>query len=142
MTRAPAFTLVETLAVVTLLALAAVLLTPLVAGGTRASAVDATLRGFLDLDARARLAAQGGSGARLHRSGESWVLMLSESGIASWQGRAAVEIEVHDSTGASIGEIAYSAAGRSSDFVVTARLYGVVRSARVAGLTGWTEVGP
>jgi type II secretory pathway pseudopilin PulG len=141
-----AHSLVETLTVVVLLSLAVALLTPLVGSATENAVLDGAVRGLLDLDARARLRAQGGNGARIARGdGEGWFILCGDCATderwGHWLPSGTTLIELRNTEGAELGEIEYDASGRSPDYVAIVRLDDVSRTVRVAGLTGWSEAG-
>lgn len=139
-----AFTLIEALATVVLLGLAAAMLTPLVASGSESSIADNAIHRFLDLDARARLLAQSGSGAVLTRSGEStWQVFIPPDDMADpvlgWRGPNLMQIAVRDEEGLDIDRLTYDTAGRTIDFSVTVATDTLLRTVHVAGLSGWTR---
>lgn len=139
-----AFTLIEALATVVLLGLAAAMLTPLVASGSESSIADNAIHRFLDLDVRARLLAQSGSGAVLIRSdGATWQVSTPPDDMADpflvGRGPSRMQIAVRDEEGLDIDRLTYDTAGRTKDFSVTVATDTLRRTVHVAGLTGWAS---
>lgn len=138
-----AFTLIETLAVVTLIGLAAVLLSPLLLGVAGSSRIDNAMRRALDLDARARLVAQGDRGAVIVIGDNTWTLLIdnkwkSET-IAEWNHGAMTEINVSTGEGEMLNRIVYDAAGRSVDLNISVGHGALNQKTQIAGLTGWVK---
>lgn len=141
--RRHAFTLIETLAVVALIGLAAVVMTPMLVGATDATRLDDALRRFLDLDARARLLARQESGVEIHL--QSGSIGLSVGGerdaeiISIWQHGERITIEAVSVEGDPIERVSYDRVGRSQDLDVSVIVGDTRRSVWIAGLTGWVE---
>ena len=139
-----AFTLIEALATVVLLGLAAAMLTPLVASGSEISIADNAIHRFLDLDVRARLLAQSGSGAMLTRSGETtWQVFIPPDDMSDpvlgWRGPNRMQVTIRDKEGLAIDRLQYDIVGRTKDFSVTVATDTLRRTVHVAGLTGWAS---
>jgi prepilin-type N-terminal cleavage/methylation domain-containing protein len=140
-----AFTLIETLAVLTLIGLSSIMLTPLLLGATDDAKIDAAMRRVLDMDAQARLIAQREHGASVQcADGVCLIQVLHDSesqNITSWDHGIEIGLVFESPNGDRLDRIEYDAAGRSSDFAVSVAHDGLRRSITVAGLTGWTEPG-
>ena len=145
MNHKPAFTLIETLAVVTLIGLAAVVLTPMLLGATDSSRIDDAMRRVLDLDARARLIAQRELGATfVIEDGVCSIVtdgVTGETRFSSWRHGSVTQIELRDEDGKQLERITYDASGRTLDFRVSVAWGSLSRVVDVAGLTGWIEPG-
>lgn len=141
--RRHAFTLIETLAVVALIGLAAVVMTPMLVGATDATRLDDASRRFLDLDARARQLARRDSGVELRTQSGSVRLTVGgereEETVLTWQHGEHIAIEAASVDGESIERVSYDRAGRSQDLDITISVGGMRRSVRIAGLTGWID---
>lgn len=142
------FTILETLAVVLLIGLAAVMLTPMLIGTTDSAETDNALHTMLDMDTRARLLAMREGSALLTLHDGAWAILESEAAqknradadtFASWRPAASVRITLSDRGGTPIESVRYDAAGRAPDYSVLVENGASARSVRVAGLTGWTE---
>lgn len=157
--RENGFTLIETLAVVALLAICATMLL----GGLGRMGDEAKLRAAIasasDLDARARLMAQEGciirivvpeSGRQMEGSAAitAFVASTGQSGHEPWElvlrseipPGVQIELSSADDGPAAVGHLDIDCFGRSPDYSVVARLDGRTHRLRVAGLTGWSTV--
>ena len=141
-----AFTLIETLAVVTLIGLAAIVMTPMLVGTSESTKLDDAVRRFLDLDARARLLAHQESGVGLHIRDESCVVVVDAEGIGQdpdpvmqWLHGDQVQVKIETLDTGPLYSIAYDRAGRSVDFDVVITAGELRRSVRISGFTGWVE---
>lgn len=144
-----AYTLVELLAVVALLALGVTMLTPMLVGAGASSRLDSAAIGIINLDARARLIAQGHGGARLEMDGDGGIALEegpvdpsrpapADNPKPTWLAPTGLGVSIRSDTGERIGTIVYDAAGRSRDYEVILDEPPARRVIRIAGLTGWT----
>jgi type II secretory pathway pseudopilin PulG len=141
-----AFTLIETLAVVMLIGLAAIVMTPMLAGATDSTRLNDAVRRFLDLDTRARLLAHQESGLMLRIEDEACVVVVDAESdvqestpIVQWAHGTQIQLKIETADGRTVDSIMYDRGGRSVDFDVVITAGELRSSLSVAGLTGWVE---
>ena len=141
-----AFTLIETLAVVMLIGLAAIVMTTMLAGTTESTRLDDAVRRFLDLDARARLLAHQESGVVLQVKDEACLIVVDAEGIEpdpdpvmQCSHGAQVQLKIETADAGVVDSITYDRGGRSVDFDVVISVGELRRSVSIAGLTGGVE---
>lgn len=141
-----AFTLIETLAVVMLIGLAAIVMTTMLAGSTESTRLDDAVRRFLDLDSRARLLAHQESDVVLKIQDNACVIVVDDETsqqdpdpVMEWSHGAQVQVKIESADAGPIDSIAYDRSGRSADFDVVVFAGDLRREFSIAGLTGWVE---
>ncbi|MDQ7014618.1 MAG: prepilin-type N-terminal cleavage/methylation domain-containing protein [Planctomycetota bacterium] len=135
------FTLIESLAVVVLLALVVGVVAASLAPAADRAAMDRAASAVLDADARARAIARRGEPVELRvADGSVWVRLAQHApALVTRQLPAATTIELTSTvSGTPLGVIRFDARGRSPDYIFT--VHSGERSTRtlVAGLTGST----
>jgi type II secretory pathway pseudopilin PulG len=138
----PAFTLLETLAVVVLLALAAATVGARLTGSNTLARVRATAAAAQEADARARLLAVSHGRVAIQVEPGSGDLIAVVDGERSATLRAPAGMArfdlFHGTTGQPLSLVWIDSRGRSEDYSASCSLEGRVARWSVAGLSGWT----
>ena len=129
-----------------LIGLAAIVMTPMLAGATESTRLDDPVRRFLDLDARARLLSHHESGVALHIKDNACVIVIDAGRdnqdpdpIMQWSHSDQLRVKIESADAGPIDSIAYDRGGRSVDFDVIISAGELRRSVSISGLTGWVE---
>jgi type II secretory pathway pseudopilin PulG len=142
--RARCFTLVETLAVVALLAAAAGLAVNALAAPGRDARIRAAIAVTLDLDRLARLSARSGQVVALQTTPERAGLIVlagpDNDALAQEPLPDGVRAYLADVTAANpIDQVRIGTDGRSRDYAVVFMIDDATKAWSVCGLTGWAE---
>jgi prepilin-type N-terminal cleavage/methylation domain-containing protein len=133
-----AFTLVEVLATVALLALVMSFAMIGLGGAIDEAAMLEAVAAMRDLDARARTAAQSVGSVELHLDGGDAALRVMHTGeiVARRELAHGGLAGVSDSDGRRLEQVRFDRSGRSADYMVEIAVASHARRLRVAGLTG------
>lgn len=143
-----AFTLVEMLAVVVLLGLAASLGAVGLASADSHARFERAVAIALDADAQARLLARGGAPVRMvlepDERGSDILIVKSDSRVRELSLPHGVHVAwIDPESGALLSEIRYDTLGQSPEYLLRASDGDRTQVWRITGLTGWAEeLGP
>lgn len=137
-----AFTLIEAMLAISLIALAASLGAVGLASADRSARLDRAIAVALDADARARLLARGGESLRLGQTDVEGPprLVIRAREESQWKAGVPKGIElawIDPESGALLQGLIFDRSGACADYLLRARDEATSRLWRVNGLTGW-----
>ncbi len=136
-----AFTLMEVLAVVVLLAIGASVATVSLAGASDAAAAERAISLIRDADARARLLSARGQAVSLQVSDRTRIIVVTENGDRrTYDFADSSRLYLLDHDDHEITSVHFDARGRSQDYTVMCQSNTGTQRVRFAGLTGWSTV--
>lgn len=133
------FTLLEVLAVVLLASMAMATLAVGINGPGDAARLRSAAASMHDLDRRARLLAETGTGCSIHLARAGADLLLAGTGerVAGVQFARGIDVQLCDDRDQPIAALTFTLSGECQDYFLKVAAPGEVRSYRVTGLTGW-----
>ncbi len=132
-------TLIELLAVITLITMVAGVALAGLSSGSEEARLRAATADVVALDAHARRSAERHGAVALERVDPDRLRLTNASGqVANLSLRHGVEVQILVNE-APVNAIGVDALGRSDDYEIRVTLNGLERRIVVAGLTGWTE---